>query len=125
MSSFLDRIADNISGPMFSGNLLDLLELFLGFGFGIRLLGPLFVLGFYALLSLHIYTYFTVVLFVLRRRLGTIFGLVWVAIGLALVYNIAYNHFFATFIKPGGPKDLRVTLKLIVSNICIGRQLNS
>jgi hypothetical protein len=26
------------------------------------------------------------------------------------VYNIAYNHFFATFIKPGGPSDLKVIL---------------
>jgi hypothetical protein len=67
------------------------------------------VLGFYALMGLHVYTYFTVVLYVLKRRLGTSFGLCWVGIGLALVYNISYNHFFATFIKPGGPKDLRVS----------------
>lgn len=81
----------------------------LGFGLGVRVLGPLFVLGFYALLGLHVYSYFTVVLYVIKKRLGTVFGLIWVGIGLALVYNIAFNHFFATFIKPGGPKDLKVT----------------
>ncbi len=89
------------------------LSYILGFGFGVRLLGPLFVLGFYFLLGLHVYAYFTVVLFVLRKRLGTIFGLIWVAIGLSLVYNIAFNHFFATFIKAGGPLDLKVRKKLI------------
>ncbi len=71
-------------------------------------MGPFFVLGFYALLALHVYAYFDVVLFVLKRRLGTPFGLLWVAIGLVIVYNVAYNHFFATFIKPGGPADLKV-----------------
>ena len=89
---------------MFSGILiLNSSSPHLGFGLGIRLLGPLFVLGFYALMGLHVYTYFTVVLYVLKRRLGTTFGLIWVSIGLALVYNISYNHFFATMIKPGGP----------------------
>lgn len=71
-------------------------------------MGPFFVLGFYFLLGLHVYSYFTVIIFILKKRLGTEFGLLWVAIGLALVYNIAYNHFFATTIKPGSPKDLKV-----------------
>jgi len=79
---------------------------------GVRLIGPLFVIGFYALLGLHVYAYFTVVLFVLRKRLGILLGLLWVAIGLSLVYNIAFNHFFATFIKPGSPQDLKVSLPL-------------
>ncbi len=73
------------------------------------MMGPFFVLGFYLLLTLHVWAYFTVILTVLRKRLGTAFGLIWVAIGLALVYNIAYNHFFATVVKPGGPADLKVT----------------
>jgi hypothetical protein len=78
------------------------------FGFGVRLMGPLFVIGFYLLLGLHVYAYFTVVLTVLKKRLGGEFGLVWVGIGLIIVYNISYNHFFATIIKPGGPSDLKV-----------------
>lgn len=73
-----------------------------------RLVGPFFVLGFYFLLGIHVYSYFTVTLYVLKRRLGTVFGLIWVAIGLIILYNVAYNHFFATFMKPGGPKDLKV-----------------
>jgi hypothetical protein len=78
------------------------------FGFGVRLMGPFFVIGFYFLLGLHVYAYFTVILTVLKKRLGVEFGIVWVAIGLIIVYNIAYNHFFATIIKPGGPSDLKV-----------------
>ena len=74
----------------------------------VRMMGPMFVIGFYLLLGLHVYSYFTVVLTVLRKRLGVPFGMVWIAIGLVIVYNIAYNHFFATVIKPGGPADLKV-----------------
>ena len=73
-----------------------------------RILGPLFVTGFYFLVGYHVYSYFTVVLYVMKKRLGVEFGLIWVAIGLVIVYNVAYNHFFATFIKPGGPADLKV-----------------
>ncbi len=72
-------------------------------------MGPFFVIGFYLLLALHVYAYFTVILTVLKKRLGPEFGILWVAIGLILVYNITYNHFFATIIKPGGPSDLKVT----------------
>lgn len=71
-------------------------------------MGPLFVIGFYALIGIHIYAFFTVILFVLRRRLGTVFGLIWVSIGLSILYNVVYNHFFASMIKPGGPSDLKV-----------------
>lgn len=74
-----------------------------------RVAGPLFVVGFYVLIGLHVHAFFTVILLVLKKRLGTVFGLIWVSIGLSLLYNILYNHFFATFIKPGGPKDLKVT----------------
>ena len=75
-----------------------------------RLIGPLFVLFFYLMLSVHVYAHFTVVLFVLKKRLGIAFGLIWVAIGASLFYNILYNHFFAMIVKPGGPKDLKVNL---------------
>ena len=71
-------------------------------------MGPLFVIAFYLLIAIHLYAYFNVVLLVLRKRLGTVFGLVWVGIGLIILYNICFNHFFATFIKPGGPQDLKV-----------------
>ena len=64
------------------------------------------------MLGLHVYSFFTVVLFVIKKRLGTMFGLVWVAIGLSLLYNILFNHFFATIIKPGNPKSLKVIIML-------------
>eukprot|EP00347_Sterkiella_histriomuscorum_P019407 403341740 len=96
MSSLLDRMADFAAGPIAGG-----------FGLGVRILGPLFVIGFYGLLGLHAYAYFNVVILVLKKRLGVTFGMIWVCIGLILLYNIAYNHFFATFIKPGSPSDLR------------------
>lgn len=73
-----------------------------------RLTGPLFVLFFYFLVCLHVYAHFSVTLFVLKKRLGAGFGLVWVAIGAALFYNVLYNHFFAMIVKPGGPRDLKV-----------------
>jgi hypothetical protein len=71
-------------------------------------MGPLFVLGFYGLLGMHVYGYFIVVMNVIKRRLGTMFGLIWIAIGLSLLYNIIFNHFFACFIKAGSPQDLKV-----------------
>ena len=86
------------------------------------------MLGFYALMGIHVYAYFTVVLYVLRKRLGTIFGLIWVAIGLSLVYNISWNHFFATFLKPGSPGDLKVRFYLSakqVVSILSSRERNS
>ena len=79
-----------------------------------RVIGPLFVIGFYALIGLHVYAYFTVVLVILRKRLGTLFGLTWVAIGLSILYNLVYNHLFATLIKPGGPSDLKVPTMILI-----------
>ena len=73
-----------------------------------RLIGPLFIVFFYLILSVHIYAHFAVVLFVLKKRLGVIFGLLWVAIGASLFYNIVYNQIFAMLVKAGGPKDLKV-----------------
>ena len=72
-----------------------------------RICGPIFILVFYLLLSVHVYAHFAVVLFVLKKRLGVMFGLLWVAIGASLFYNVIYNHCFAMVVKPGGPKDLK------------------
>jgi hypothetical protein len=71
-----------------------------------RLLGWALGLGLYVLLALHVYAYFAVIALVIKKRLGVQFGLVWCAIGLALLYNIIFNHFWAMVIKPGGPADL-------------------
>jgi hypothetical protein len=83
-------------------------DVFLVFNCLMRLMGPLFVIGFYVLLGINIHGFFHVILLVIKKRLGEVFGLIWVAIGLSLVYNIVYNHFLATFLKPGSPKDLKV-----------------
>ena len=87
-----------VTGPLVSG-----------FGFGVRLLGPFFIIAFYCLIAVHLYAYFGVILFVLKKRLGTMFGMLWFGIGLVILYNIVYNHFLAAMIKPGGPQDLKVS----------------
>ena len=96
--------------PLFSCNLLLLIYLFKGQGLLMRMTGPVFVIYFYALLSIHVYAHFGIILFVLKKRLGVTFGLLWVAIGAAIFYNVVYNHFFAMIVKPGGPKDLKVSV---------------
>lgn len=77
-------------------------------GFGIRMMGPLFIAAFYALLGIHVYSYTEVILFVIKKRLGAGFGMVWIAIGMAILYNIVFNHLAAWLIKPGSPNDLKV-----------------
>lgn len=71
-----------------------------------QLLGTILVVATYCILFTHVYAYFAVIAVVLKKRLGVFFGLVWISIGLSLVYNIVFNHFWATLIKPGSPKDL-------------------
>lgn len=73
-----------------------------------QILGMILVTLTYILLGMHTYAYFTVILTVLKRRLGVIFGLLWVAIGIALMYNIIFNYFWACVLKPGGPQDLKL-----------------
>lgn len=70
-------------------------------------LGLALCLATYLVLTAHVLGFLTVIVKVIRKRLGVIFGLVWVAIGMILLYNIVFNHFFAMFIKPGGPQDLQ------------------
>ena len=55
---------------------------------------------------LNVYGYFKVVAVLLKKRLGVFFGLVWIGIGITLVYNIVFNHFWTMVIRPGSPKDL-------------------
>jgi len=71
-----------------------------------QVIGTILCLATYVLISLNIYGFFSVVAQLLKKRLGVFFGLVWIAIGLSLVYNIVFNHFWAMVIKPGCPKDL-------------------
>jgi hypothetical protein len=94
--SWMDKLSDYIIEPMAKG-----------FGLGIRLLGPFFCIALYCLVGLHVYAFFTVILMVLKKRLGTLFGMTWVGIGLSILYNLCFNHFLAMMIKPGSPTDLK------------------
>ena len=71
--------------------------------FFIVLMGPVLVISLYLIVGLHLYAYLWFIMKVLPKRLGTEFAYLWAAIGLILVYNIVYNHFLASVIKPGGP----------------------
>ena len=82
------------------------------FTMGMRVLGWALGFGIYGLIGVHVYAYFTVIAVVLKKRLGTEFGLLWIAIGLCLLYNVCFNHLLAMFIKPGSPADLINTEKL-------------
>ena len=83
-----------------------------GFGLGMRIVGPFFVLALYFLLGLHVYAYFKVILVSLKALIGVPMTLIWAGIGLTLVYNILFNHFLAVIIKPGSPGDLKRVEKL-------------
>ena len=76
------------------------------FSLMMKLLGLGLALGLYALVALHAYAFFLVIAPVLKKRLGTHLGLTWCAIGLCLLYNIVFNHFFAMTVRPGNPRDL-------------------
>ena len=76
------------------------------FGLAMKTLGVALAFGLYGLLGLHTHAFFVVIAPVLKKRLGTKLGLTWCAIGLCLLYNIAFNHFFAMTVRPGNPRDL-------------------
>lgn len=73
---------------------------------GCNLVGCLMVLALYGLIGMHFYAFIYVVCPLMKARLGTEMGMVWVAVGLIILYNILFNHFWAMAIKPGSPKDL-------------------
>jgi len=77
-----------------------------------QVIGLLFIMGTYFILSMHTVAFFQVICVVLKKRLGVIFGLTWIAIGVSLMYNIVFNHFWAMVIKPGGPKELILNEKI-------------
>jgi hypothetical protein len=62
--------------------------------------------GLYTLIGAHAYAFFTIIARLILKRVGSAFGLVWIAIGISLVYNICYNHFLAMTVKPGNVNDL-------------------
>jgi len=73
-----------------------------------RILGPCLVVGLYCIVVMHVYAYFTVITPLLKNRIGTTLGMIWIIVGLSLVYNIVFNHLMAVLIRPGGPDDTRM-----------------
>ena len=69
-------------------------------------------LGLYGLIGTHVYAFIYVVCPLMKFRLGTELGLTWLAVGLIILYNILFNHFWAMVIKPGSPKDLKLIEKM-------------
>ena len=72
-----------------------------------RILGPVLIIGLHAIVYLHLYAFFTVITPLLKNRIGTTFGMIWIVVGLSLVYNILFNHSLACILKPGGPTDTK------------------
>ena len=72
----------------------------------VRVSGPGFIIGFYYLIYLHIDTYLFHVMAVVKKRLGTPFGLVWTAVGVIIGFNVIFNHMMAVIIKANGPTEL-------------------
>ena len=83
-------------------------------GLLMRIAGPAFVLGFYYLMLYHTWVFLTIIATVLRSRVGTNFAVVWTLIGIVITYNVVWNHMLAMCLKPGSPKDLVVSHRLLL-----------
>ena len=70
------------------------------------------VVGLYTIIGAHFYAFIYVVCPLMKARLGTWLGMTWLAVGLIILYNILFNHFWAMMIKPGTPKELRIIEKM-------------
>ena len=79
-------------------------------GYVFRILGPCFVISFYYLMARHTWVYLHIICRVLRSRLGSTFATIWTLVGIVITMNVVWNHMLAMILKPGGPKDLKVSL---------------
>ena len=70
------------------------------------------IIGLYTLLGMHFYAWVIVVCPLLKKRLGTEFGMLWAGIGLIFLYNIVFNHVLAMLIKPGSTFDQKVVERM-------------
>ena len=85
--AIIDYITERLGGPI--------IKLF---SYGMYVLGIILPISLCTLIIAHTYAFFTVVAPVIKKRLGTSFGLLWCAIGLSLLYNICFNYFLALII---------------------------
>ena len=70
------------------------------------------IVGLYILIGLHFYAWAMVVCPLLKKRLGTQFGMIWAGIGMIFLYNIIYNHMMAMFIKAGSVSDMKMVERM-------------
>jgi hypothetical protein len=63
-------------------------------------------MALYVIVYFHAYAYFNVCVPAMKTRLGEHLTVGWSVIGVAILYNICFNHFFAMIVKPGNPTDL-------------------
>jgi len=75
---------------------------------GCGLLSLLFILGLYALFCVHVYAFVVVICPLIKSRFGIKLGLLWIIVGLTIIYGIVFNHFWAMILKPGSSKDQKV-----------------
>ena len=94
VKTFGDRITDNLILPTYKYCMI--------------VLGPVMVVSLYALVGVQVYAIFGFIAGLLKKRLGTWQALIWIAIGLIILYNILFNHLLATIVKANSPKDLCV-----------------
>ena len=92
--TFGDAITDDCIGPFYVWMM--------------KVLGPVMVIMLYGLIYVHIDVFFRHITGLLFKRLSAELTLLWIGIGLILLYNIVFNHVLASIIKPGGPKDQRI-----------------
>ena len=82
----------------------------------VRIFSLILIVGLYALIGMHFWGWTNVVCPLLKKRLGTNFGMLWAAIGIILLYNVVYNHFMAMIIKPGSVEDLKLIEKMRIKD---------
>ena len=76
--------------------------------FFMHLFGTCLCIALWVLMLLQFYITAFLLAPLIHKRFGTQLGLVWMAVGLILLYNTLYNHFLAMVIRPGNVKDLRM-----------------
>ena len=74
--------------------------------------GAFLVSAVYVMLGFHCYAFIEVICPLIKKRLGTELGLVWLAVGLVLLFNIVFNYWWAMVIKPGSPADQKMIEKM-------------
>lgn len=79
---------------------------------GFSLVSFTLALALYAIIGVHFYAFVVVICPLIKGRMGTELGLVWIAVGLSLCYGIVFNHFWAMVIKPGSTKDQKIIEKM-------------